>query len=149
MFGVHLAACFGTLLTMVSTKSNVIDGVTFCGEPGRLFVPLREAAEALEIQVGWDEKNSEVSLGDLRLKPKDFEQLFDGTKLIPLTTLKSMGVDVEKDGTNGDYEATYFGRGMTVREGQKRVEVSIDDQRLRAWQGGRVVLETNISSGRP
>lgn len=32
--------------------------------------------------------------------------------------------------------------------GQKRVEVNLTDQMLRAWEGNRLVLKTNISSGR-
>lgn len=35
-----------------------------------------------------------------------------------------------------------------VHGGPKRVEVDLSDQRLRAWEGDRLVLQTRISSGR-
>jgi hypothetical protein len=36
----------------------------------------------------------------------------------------------------------------SVRGGPKRVEVDLSDQRLRAWEGDRLVMQTRISSGR-
>ncbi|MCW5936003.1 MAG: L,D-transpeptidase family protein [Fimbriimonadaceae bacterium] len=125
-----------------------LDAVTFYGRPGNLYVSLRPAAKALGLDVSWYDDTQEVGLGETRFSKKDFVTLFDGTKLLSFQQLKRLGVNVEFDATTNTAKAVLKDKSFVARPGEKRVEVSIREQKLKAWQGETLVMETNISSGR-
>jgi len=125
-----------------------LEGVTFADSPGQVFVPLREAAQALGMLVEWDEKEQKVVVGAKAYKESDFQKLYDGTKLISVKDLEGLGATVVKDEAKNVVTVTREVYTMEVVQGQKRVEVSINEQELKAWQGSLLVMETNISSGR-
>ncbi|MBS1714818.1 MAG: L,D-transpeptidase family protein [Armatimonadetes bacterium] len=128
--------------------SQNIEGVTFANKPGQVFAPLRQTCQSLGLVVEWDDTTSEVVVGEKRFKERDFRTLFDGTKLVPLRDLEKFGVTVHYDDGSDSAVLSYQDKETTVSLGQKRVEISIDDQTLRAWQGQILVMETNVSTGR-
>ena len=113
-----------------------IQGITFAGERGVVYLPLKE----IEVRFG----------GGLRsLKPlPDRRLLTDGIKLISLAELEGFGFLVERDPQEKRAKLRRKSLQATVIVGDKRAEVNLTEQRLRAWQGGRLVLESRVSSGR-
>lgn len=127
---------------------SVIDGVSFASKPGVLFAPLRQTAALLGYPVDWDSKTRTVSVGGLALKDSEVAKLFDGTKVVALRTFEGLGSKVDYDPTTEMATVTRDDRRVTLRWPEQRVEVSLKQQTLRAWQGERLVMETPISSGR-
>lgn len=130
-------------------SAQALQAVTFASKPGQVFVPFRAAGEALQLEVTWDTVTQKAGLGTVEFDDDDFSYLFDGTKVIPIRLLERVGTSVHYDDTTSAITLSLNGRSVPVEMGEKRVEVSISEQKLRAWQGGLLVMETNISSGRP
>ena len=126
----------------------IVDGITFAGNPGRVHVPLDEAARHLGWTLAAGSSKSVVCLGGRPVPVDSLRRLTDGSLLVSIQQLAAAGagVDPGKDG-----ELMVAGRGlrrMQVRVGAKRAEINLAEQRLRAWQGDRLVMETRVSSGR-
>jgi len=122
-------------------RRTVADAVTFAAEPNALYLPTAELTRALGLPLpDADDPPEPLPKTRARILP-------DGTGLTRLP---------EGDGTlsltweDGDATAhlTRDERQLWVRRGRKRVALNLQEQRLRAWEGERVVLETRISSGR-
>jgi len=127
-------------------RAGEIDAVTFDAEPGRIYLPLDEAAREL----GWTVRRDE--LGGLWLNERPvaraaIRRLLDTTALVATEALERAGAVPAPD-TAGKAEWLGEHGRVSARVGPKRVVVSLREQRLRAWQGGRLVLFCRISSGR-
>ena len=126
----------------------VVEAVTFAREPGATYLPLHELGAALQWPVGWDRRRRIGSLNGKRLARRHTRSLLDGTTLVSLAALKERGFRVTWDAER---------RTATVEDGElsfevltppKRVAINRATQRLRAWQGERLVLNTRVSTGR-
>lgn len=126
-----------------------LQAVTFAKTPGQIYVPFRAVGEALDLEVTWDSASQKAGLGTTQFDESDYSYLFDGTKMIPVRLLERVGAKIDFAPDNGSVTLTLNGKSVPVQLGEKRVEVSISEQKLRAWQGDIMVMETNISSGRP
>lgn len=145
----HGALAVVTIVANVSTPGlDSLEGVSFSNEPGALYVPLREMADKLGLPVTWDAETRKVGVGDTQWSAEEFETLYDGTKLLDMKQIEALGAQVTFDKALGRFLVIYQQSELAVLPGTKRVEVSLADQRLRAYQGQRLVMETNISSGR-
>lgn len=119
-------------------RRTVADGITFARNPESLYLPLPELRRALDLP-------AEVGTNDPDGVPE--RVLPDGTALAPVEALRepvSLGWFQRRTAarlTQGEQE-------LWVRRGLKRVALNLREQRLRAWEGERLVLETRISSGR-
>ncbi len=140
---------FGALaLLAVICHSQSISALTFSKNPKQIYVPFRKSAEALGIEVIWDSGSQKAGLGTVLFEDKEFEYLWDDSKVIELDVLKKAGIEV-KPGTNSEeWILSFQGKEVIAKVGEKRVEVSISDQRLHAWQGDVLVMDTNVSTGR-
>ncbi|MCW5938946.1 MAG: L,D-transpeptidase family protein [Fimbriimonadaceae bacterium] len=138
----------GSAIVPMGQEPSIIDGVSFASKPGVLFTPLRETASWLGYPVEWDSKTRVVSVGGRTLKDTEIAKLFDGTKVVALRAFEELGSKVDFDPTTEWATVTRDDRQVTVRWPEQRVEVSLKQQTLRAWQGERLVMETPISSGR-
>lgn len=127
---------------------TVIEGVTFAGEPGTLYAPLRELGEALDLPVRW-EKPDRTWLDGREVSPQHLRALPSGRQLLALRVLTEWSATVSWDGEAQMAQVAREAREVRVSWGEKRVEISLAAQQLRAWQGERLVLDTRISSGRP
>ncbi len=143
---VLLLLCFLNLFA--SGHAGTLDAITFATQPGKLFMPVREAIDELDWEVVRDEKGHVTRLNTLELRPGMLRQLLDGTELISTEQLATAGAVVAAVNAKGEVKVGGFFRGFTLRAGAQRVEVSLKNQRLKGWQGERLVLETKISSGR-
>jgi lipoprotein-anchoring transpeptidase ErfK/SrfK len=125
-----------------------VDGLTFHAEPGRLWVPLDEAARELKWEIGRDATGVVTTVNGQPVPPGSLRRLIDGTPLAGVDDLHRWGAALL---AGPDARTVMIQRGwreFTVVAGPQRVEISLSTQRLRAWQGGHLVLETRISSGR-
>lgn len=143
---VLLLLCFLNLIA--SGHAGTLDAITFATEPGKLFIPVNEAVDELGWEVTRDEKGHVTRLNVLELRPDILRQLLDGTELVNTVQLAAAGAEVAVMNADGAVKVGGFFRGFTLRAGAQRVEVSLKNQRLKGWQGERLVLETKISSGR-
>jgi L,D-transpeptidase catalytic domain len=127
---------------------RAIDGITFHAEPGKVFVPLIVAAANLHWTVERDESHGLIKLNTIGFPMKKLRRLFDGTELIGIENLAAAGAKVSAADQAGMIRVGGFFRGFKVVPGPQRVEVSLKEQVLRGWQGGTLVINTHISSGK-
>ena len=125
-----------------------IDGITFHAEPGRLFVPLEEAARELRWKVERDATGVVSAVNGRPVLAASLRTLTDGTPLAGLDELRHWGATLVAPPGGQAVTVQRRWREFTVVPAPQRVEISLRSQQLRAWQGGRLVLETRISSGR-
>lgn len=131
-----------------ASKEPPIDAITFFAEPGQLFVPVDEAARELRWKVERDETGRVARVNGQAVTPGTLRQLTDGTALASLQALRGWGAVVQPGADGGTATVRRAWYEFSTAAGDQRVEISLARQRLRAWQGGRLVLETRISSGK-
>ncbi len=140
------------LLLTVSARSaqaQVLNGITFAEKPNALFVDLRKIADALGWTLRWEQAEKNLYINDRRVTSADtVRRLPDGTALLALSSLRDLGGDVVWDATDGSATIKNGLSSVQIARGAKRVEVDCTAQRLRAWQGEGLVLETPVSTGR-
>ena len=129
---------------MLLSGPATLDGVTFSESPSKVLVPVREIAKGLGIPFG--KKGGSVVLGNKPLDKKGPE-LADGTRLIPLQSLKRYGISVVWDAAHHRSKLYKGGKVLYVRRGQKRIYIDKSGQTIRALQGTRTVMRSPVSTG--
>ena len=125
-----------------------IEPVTFDVKPGKLYVPVMEAAAIFGWPVVCDRATKDILVNGTALKKEECRRLLDGTGLVSTEGLADLGVEVNIHPSGKSATLTFESKHFTLMRADKRVEVSLAEQRLRAWQGNRLVLQTNVSTGR-
>lgn len=134
--------------TVVMPSEGDVEGITFDSDRGAVYVPIIEFAEAFGLQADYDSKGKKYTLDGTPIDQRDTRVLFDGTLLLDLTNFEDPQVRIELDEETGSYEIdteTHFG---VVSVPSQWVEVNLAAQRLRAYQGNRLVMETKVSTGK-
>ncbi len=126
----------------------VLQGVSYAAQRGVLYVNLRELAGALEWPLRGKPGRGALLLNGRRIPRRSLRRLPDGSQLVSLLLLREWGVTVEWDRGQREARAFIGDRLLRVEDSPKRVEINRSRQRLRAWQGGRLVLHTRVSTGR-
>jgi hypothetical protein len=148
----HMRSSFLLLLGFLNFvtlgHADTLDAITFATQPGKLFIPVHEAIDELDWEFVRDAQCHVTRLNTLELRPGMLRQLVDGTELVSTEQLATAGAVVSTMNAEGEVKVGGFFHGFTLRAGAQRVEVSLKNQRLKGWQGERLVLETKISSGR-
>lgn len=142
-----LSAVFTVLLPASPLRAS-IEAITFAAEPGKLFLPVDEAVDELKWPVWKDDMGKVYQLKDTPIRAGSLRTLTDGTELVSTEMLAQAGAAVSALDTQGRVRVGGFFRGFTLTVSPQRVEVSLKKQQLLGWQGGRLVLQTRISSGR-
>lgn len=124
------------------------EAITFAAEPGQLYVPLAEAAQTLRWRMELNEAGKCIQLNSVELPAGSLRSLNDGTELISASGIRSAGAEVFLTADSRAATVQHRRRHFTMTAGPKRVEISLAKQRLTAWEGDRMVLESRISSGR-
>ena len=125
-------------------SSRLIEGVTFAGS-NRIYVPVREAGEALGWPVSWE--GGTVFLRGEELDKQGARKLLSGSRLIYVRDLERVGASVQWDPDRKTAIVTSGDGAFQTRDGDKRTIVDRENQELRAYQGDRLVLKTDISTG--
>ena len=116
-------------------SAKEIQGITFALKRGEIYLPLDEVHALLGRRLSVKQGTSPHTL-------------VNGTPLVSLTELANAGVTVQLDKGGKKAYVQKRWRSFTVIVGSKRAEVSLAAQRIRAWQGDRLVLLSRVSSGR-
>ncbi len=135
-------------MTMPAALGAAIDAITFNAEPGKLFLPVDEAAEELKWPLLRDDMGKVFQLNEMTMRAGSLRSLTDGTELVSTEQLAQAGAAVSPPAEDGRVRVGGFFRGFTLVVSPQRVEVSLAKQQLQGWQGNRLVLQTRISSGR-
>jgi hypothetical protein len=133
----------------LADASTEIDGLSFADNPHVLFVSIEEIAPVLGWEFHLDEQSEQVSLNNTPLDPTRLRKLPTGPVLAPLEELQRAGATISwsEDGMQARVASGLFKQAV-IRFADKRVEVDLANQRLRAYQGARLALDSHISSGR-
>lgn len=129
-------------------SSGTVEAITFALTPGELYLPAAEIAGLLHWKFRRDEKSGRVFFNDRPIPPSAVRKLLDGADLVSIGDLGSAGAALFRESDGRRLRISSNGNECTVFPGEKRVEVNLANQKLRAWQGQRLVLESRISSGR-
>ena len=133
---------------LATLGAATLEVVTFALDPKRSFLPRTEATQRLGWSPRVDEKSGSVSLNGKTLSAKNMRKFPDGTRLISLADLGKAGATVTAKEDGSGFKVSASGRHFQVALAKKRAEINLKEQRMRAWQGERLVLDTNISSGK-
>ena len=123
-------------LSTSAANSPMIEGITFAAERGGIYLPLGEVERFLTKDLAPQEGG----------KPR--RTLTDGTLLVTLADLEEAGAKVRRDESGKGAEIRQGRHRLKVVVSPKHAEIDLSEQRLRAWQGDRLVLESRVSSGR-
>jgi lipoprotein-anchoring transpeptidase ErfK/SrfK len=126
---------------------KVLKSVTFASQPGVVWVPLREMGDVVGWQVTWDEAQNQVSLDNRIISENSIYRNPQKRSFIKLSSLPYLDVQISHIG-EGTWEAVKAEKKAVIKEGEKRVEINLNDQVLVAWQGPHLVMTTNVSTGR-
>jgi len=126
-----------------------IDSISFADDSHTLFVPVEEIAPALSWEMQLNQESNQISLNGHALDPARLRKLTNGTSLVPLDELERAGATItwSDDGMQALVTSGFL-KKAAIRFADKHVEVDLANQRLRAYQGARLVLDSHISSGR-
>lgn len=128
-----------------------VEGVTFADGDKGIYVPVRELGRSLGVVVGWDGVSRSILFGSHAVAEGETRTLFDGTNLLDVTWLESLGYSVVEEGAGGRKFLVSGGESRSdiwVTVPDKWVEIHLGEQEMRAWQGSRAVMVTPISSGK-
>ncbi len=123
-----------------------LDGISFADDPHMLFVPIEEIARTLGWETYFDQE--EISLNGHLLDAAHLRKLTNGTLLVPLDELQRAGATITWSDDGMQALVASDNKNIAIQFANKRVEVDLANQRLRAYQGARLVLDSSISSGR-
>lgn len=129
--------------------ARVLDGITFAIEPSKLYVPVQELRDMLNLPLRWESGEGRAYFGNKRVSRRYIRRLLDGTPLVSLRLLQDNQIAVNWQRRWFMASISYRGKQCWVRDGVKRIAVNRSRQWLRGWQGRRLVMETNVSTGRP
>ncbi|MDC3255095.1 L,D-transpeptidase [bacterium] len=130
------------------SKVLKLDAITFAADPGKVYVPLNEAIEYLGLVKEIDAEEGAVRINKQTFAGSSFHLLTDGTKLVTLTDLLRAGASVDRNEDSKQVTLKLRRKQFIAVVGAKSAEISLARQRLRAWQGARLVLDCRVSSGR-
>ncbi len=146
--GVLLLALTISASRLEAISTEELDGISFADDPHMLFVPIEEIASALRWEMQMDQESGQISLNGHLLHAAHLRKLTDGTLLVPLDELEGAGATItwSNDGMQALVASDHT--KIAIPFANKRVEVDLANQRLRAYQGARLVLDSSISTGR-
>lgn len=135
-------------LPMASMAAPSSEAITFAVDQKRTFLPLEEAANHLAWTPTIDDKRGKIILNGTTISTKFLRTFTDGTNLISLVDLAKAGAEVTVEEDGSVTKVAIKDRYFNVVKREKRAEINLAQQKLRAWEGQRLVLETRVSSGK-
>lgn len=132
------------------SQGAVVEALSWRIRPGVVLVPLREVMAPLEVVVEYDAATTNILVDQLPL-PKEWIEVRDKTTWIDLVHLQKWNQELGMEWRQIDDRTVELTRGIstvTVFRPPHRVEVSLKEQKLRGWQGSRLYMETNCSTGK-
>jgi|GEM_PF-1648822 len=131
-----------------SPAVRVHEAITFARYPDILYLPVHEVAGALGWPLARDDEEEALLLRGKPVDPKVVHHLVDGATLIPLQALAQYGAKLQWNPARQLMRVEAGGKTLWVHRGAKGVVIDLTRQRLKAYQGGRLVLSSRVSTGR-
>jgi hypothetical protein len=125
-----------------------IEAITFAIEPTEVYAPLTEISDGLRWTFGSVPDSHAVMVNGVVLEGRFFRRFTDGSPLLSVAGMVRAGAQISAVSEPPSVMVRYGRRAVILYAGAKRVEITLEAQVLRAWQGSRLVLESRISSGR-
>lgn len=125
-----------------------VDGITFAENPGRFYLPVNEAAKLLGWPVAHDEAKGTVTLREKVIPYGQLRRFVEGEYLVHMTHLIQSGAVIEKSGDKSRVLVTWGKKEFLLIDAPQKTRIDLTTQRLRSWQGKRLVLDCHISSGK-
>src|SRR5436853_1015303 len=147
-FAVLLLALTIPALRLEAVPSEEVDGISFAEDPHMLFVPVEEIALALRWEMQLNRESGQISLNGHLLDAAHLRKLTNGTLLVPLDELQRAGATISWSDDGMQALVASDNKNIAIQFADKRVEVDLANQHLRAYQGARLVLDSPISSAR-
>ena len=129
-------------------QAVVVECITFHASAGVLYAPVMEAADALGWPAECSIESRALMLNGIAVPKDQRRTLTDGIELVSTAGLAAAGATVTLHPSGQSATVAAGSRSFTLLRAEKRVEISLGEQKLRAWQGSRLVLQTNVSTGR-
>jgi len=126
-----------------------VQGVTFANATSEVYVPIRELATATNLPVEWNDAEQQIYLDGKFVDRKPMRKGWDNANLMPISALANWDAEIEYEKGSTQAKIKFADREVAVDIPPKYVQVSLKHQELRAWQGDRQVMVTNICSGGP
>ena len=138
------------LLASISSclAGPALEAVNFALGARGPFLPMAEAAKRLGWRPRLDEEKGTLTLNKKTFSTEKMRSFVDGRILISVADLTNAGARVRGGEGDDTVKISFFGRSFKIIRAAKRAEINLAEQRLRAWEGSRLVLESRISSGR-
>src|SRR5438128_11240583 len=146
--GVLLLALTNYASRLEAITTEELDGISFADDPHMLFVPIEEIASALRWEMQLNQESGQISLNRHLLDAAHLRKLTNGTLLVPLDELQGAGATITWSDDGMQALVASDNIKIEIPFANKRVEVDLTNQRLRAYQGARLVLDSAISTGR-
>jgi len=124
-------------------------GITFANATNEVYLPIRELGTLTGLSVDWNDAEQQILLDGKPVDRKNMRKGWDNANLFPLSQLKQHGATVDYVKGAASAEVTVGEKVLTIDVPPKYVQVSLKHQELRAWQGDRQIMVTNICSGGP
>jgi hypothetical protein len=134
--------------TVMMPSESDLEGITFDFVKDAVYLPVDELASELGIELDWDPKLKSLTFGGKAIGGKDVRALFDGTQVVNLFALKAMGIEIVWEEELKGYSVLAGNRFGVVTVPGQWVEVSLSQQRLRGYQGKRLIIDTKVSTGK-
>lgn len=147
---IAIIGCVALMLTCgtVAAREPVIEGITFAVEPGKIYLPVDEAIGELRLPIVKDVAGRCKQIADVAIPAGSLRRLTDQKELVSTEDLQNLGVSVAVEPEGNRVKVGEGIRDFVLIVSPKRVEISLATQQLQAWQGGRLVMQSRISSGR-
>ncbi|MDF1813962.1 MAG: L,D-transpeptidase [Verrucomicrobiales bacterium] len=131
-----------------SATATPVTGITFAANPGRIYLPIDEAARLLDWELVEDDSKKQIILNGKKLSYWSLRRLIGGVKLVNVSNLVTAGAEATKDEETELVTLSTGTKEIVLSPGEKKVFVDLEAQQMKAWEGERLVLDCHISSGR-
>ncbi|HZH97782.1 MAG TPA: L,D-transpeptidase family protein [Fimbriimonadaceae bacterium] len=136
----------GLFVALAGASQDTLETVVLPGQKGFVQVPIRRTSEALGLTLHADAKTGAITINDRPITPS--HTLPGRITLMKVRDLEPLGVQVSYDAATELTTLSFKDKTVTVKPGEKRVVVNKSEQKLRAYQGGLLVFETRVSTGK-
>lgn len=144
----RLLSLFLFTVSLSPAADEPVEGITFAANPGRIYLPIEEAASILGWDCFVDEKKKRVRLNGKSFDYWSLRRIIGGSRLVNLSNLREAGAVTGERSAQGEVKVTSDkGKEIILVPGKKRVLVDLEARRLKSWQGQRLVLDCHISAG--
>lgn len=131
-----------------SSSAPATDGITFAIAPGKIYLPAEQIGTLLHWKSGMDKTSGRLLINNRSILPSAVRRLLDGTVLVAVNDLEGIGASLVTEANGRGMHVSCNSSEFIVVPGEKRVEISLANQNLKAWQNPHLVLSSRICSGR-